>query len=129
MGIKDNGSTPATWFTKRWTSLLIPPASFFEIIELERNAQLVMTDSGGVQKEAFFFERPCIILRPETEWVEIVEHGAGIIADADYDRILEAYQQLTNRIVKFPKLFGDGIAAEHILETIRDYVLTSSTYL
>ena len=108
---------------------LIPPASFFEIIELERNAQLVMTDSGGVQKEAFFFERPCIILRPETEWVEIVEHGAGIIADADYDRILEAYQQLTNRIVKFPKLFGDGIAAEHILETIRDYVLTSSTYL
>ena len=49
---------------------LVPPASFFEIIELERNARIVMTDSGGVQKEAFFFERPCVILRPETEWVE-----------------------------------------------------------
>lgn len=101
---------------------LMPPASFFEIIELERNAQLVMTDSGGVQKEAFFFERPCVILRPETEWVEIVNHGAGIIADADYDKILNAYQELTDKTVKFPKLFGDGHAAEHILEAIVDYL-------
>ena len=101
---------------------LLPPASFFEIIELERNARLVMTDSGGVQKEAFFFERPCVILRPETEWVEIVEHGAGIIADADYNRILMAYQELTDKTVKFPLLFGDGKAAEHILETIVQYL-------
>ncbi len=101
---------------------MIPPASFFEIIELERNARLVMTDSGGVQKEAFFFERPCVILRPETEWVEIVQHGAGIIADADYNRIVEAYQQLTNKTVKFPKLFGDGKAAEHILSAIINYL-------
>lgn len=100
---------------------MIPPASFFEIIELERNARLVMTDSGGVQKESFFFERPCVILRPETEWVEIVQHGAGIIADADYNRIVEAYQQLTNKTVRFPKLFGNGKAAEQILETIRNY--------
>lgn len=101
---------------------LIPPASFFEIIELERNARLVMTDSGGVQKEAFFFERPCVILRPETEWVEIVEHGAGIIADADYNKIVTAYKQLTGRTVIFPRLFGDGKAAEHILDTIVNYL-------
>lgn len=101
---------------------LIPPASFFEIIELERNARLVMTDSGGVQKEAFFFERPCVILRPETEWVEITEHGAGIIADADYDRITSAYHQLTDKVVTFPKLFGDGHAAHHILQAIKDYL-------
>lgn len=101
---------------------LLPPASFFEIIELERNAQIVMTDSGGVQKESFFFERPCVILRPETEWVEIVEHGAGIIADADYDKIMNAYQELTGKIVKFPQLFGDGKAAEHILEAIVEYL-------
>lgn len=105
---------------------LIPPASFFEIIELERNARLVMTDSGGVQKEAFFFERPCVILRPETEWVEIVEHGAGIIVDADYNRIMTAYQQLTNKTVKFPKLFGDGKAAEKILEAICNYLLNQN---
>lgn len=101
---------------------LLPPASFFEIIELERNAQLVMTDSGGVQKEAFFFERPCVILRPETEWVEIVEHGAGIIADADYDRIVKAYKELTGKTVKFPQLFGDGHAAETMLKHIVEYL-------
>lgn len=101
---------------------LIPPASFFEIIELERNARLVMTDSGGVQKEAFFFERPCVILRPETEWIEIVEHGAGIIVDANYDKIIAAYTELTGKKVCFPQLFGDGKAAEHILETILNYL-------
>jgi len=101
---------------------LVPPASFFEIMELERNARLVMTDSGGVQKEAFFFERPCVILRPETEWVEIVDHGAGIIADADYGRIMKAYEELTDREVYFPPLFGDGNAAESILKAIEGYL-------
>lgn len=105
---------------------IIPPASFFEIIELERHARLVMTDSGGVQKEAFFFARPCVILRPETEWVEIVEHKAGILADADHDRILNAYQELTGKPVTFPPLFGNGKAAETILETILDYLCGSS---
>ena len=85
---------------------------------LEKNALLVMTDSGGVQKEAFFFERPCIILRPETEWVEIVQHQAGIIADADTRRILDAYAQLAHRTIHFPPLFGDGHAAEHIIDNI-----------
>ena len=97
---------------------IIPPASFLDITLLEQNAKLVMTDSGGVQKEAFFFEKPCIILRPETEWVEIVQHGAGIIADADYHRIIDAYRRLADHLVRFPHLFGDGHAAEHILQTI-----------
>ena len=100
---------------------LLPPASFFDIIVLEKNACLVMTDSGGVQKEAFFFERPCVILRPETEWVEIVEHGAGVIADADYDRILAAYDELVGRNVQFPPLFGDGHSAERILTEINKF--------
>ena len=97
---------------------IIPPASFLEITLLEQNARIVMTDSGGVQKEAFFFERPCVILRPETEWVEIVDHGAGIIADADYDRIVAAYRRLADHPVRFPPLFGNGHAAEKILQTI-----------
>ena len=100
----------------------IPPASFLDMIALEKNAGLVMTDSGGVQKEAFFFERPCVILRPETEWVEIVEQGAGEIADADYGRITAAYGRLSGRNVAFPKLFGDGYAAEMILKTIFEYL-------
>ena len=97
---------------------IIEPASFFEIIRLEKNARVVMTDSGGVQKEAFFFETPCVILRPETEWVEIVEAGAGVIADADYQRILDAYRALAGKQVNFPPLFGDGHASEKILEAI-----------
>ena len=96
---------------------VIPPASFFDIIVLENNAKIVMTDSGGVQKEAFFFERPCVIFRPETEWVEIVQHHAGVIADADYQRIVYAYSHLAHRHVSFPPLFGDGHAAEKIIQS------------
>lgn len=101
---------------------IIPPATFFDIIVLEKNARIVMTDSGGVQKESFFFERPCVILRPETEWIEIIEHGAGIIADADCKRIIEAYDKLIGIKPVFPKLFGDAHASEHILETIYMYL-------
>lgn len=100
---------------------VIPPASFFDIIVLEKNALIVMTDSGGVQKESFFFARPCVILRPETEWIEIVDHGAGIMADADPQRILSAYDRLLGTQPVFPPLFGDAHAAEHILDTIVNY--------
>ena len=101
---------------------VIEPASFFEIIRLEKNAAIVMTDSGGVQKEAFFYGTPCVILRPETEWVEIVEAGAGIIADADYERIMAAYEALVNKPVHFPALFGDGKASEKIISEILAYL-------
>ena len=101
---------------------IIPPASFFDILTLEKNARVVMTDSGGVQKEAFFFGKPCVILRPETEWVEILEYHAGILADADYDRIISAYNTLSGNDVCFPPLFGDGKASHVILQSIIDYV-------
>ena len=101
---------------------IIEPASFFEIIRLEKNARVVMTDSGGVQKEAFFYGTPCVILRPETEWVEIVEAGAGVLADADYERIMKAYEELSGREVKFPPLFGDAHASERILSEIINYL-------
>ncbi len=98
---------------------IIPPVSFLEMIALERHAQLVMTDSGGVQKEAYFFGKPCIILRPETEWVEIVETGNAVLADADETRILEAWRHfVAHPPTAFPKIFGDGHAAEFMLEKI-----------
>ena len=96
---------------------LIPPVSFLEMIALERHAQLVMTDSGGVQKEAYFFKKPSIILRPETEWVEIVETGNAILADADEERIIQAWKHFKdNPPTVFPEIFGDGHAAEFMLE-------------
>ena len=98
---------------------IIPPASFLEMTALERHARLVVTDSGGVQKEAYFFKKPCIILRPETEWVEIVNTGNAILADADESRIWQAWQQFRgNTTATFPEIFGDGHAAEFILEKI-----------
>ena len=98
---------------------IIPPVSFLEMIALERHARLVMTDSGGVQKEAYFFKKPCIILRPETEWVEIVQTGNAILADANESRIMQAWQHFKdNPSTKFPEIFGDGHAAEFMLENM-----------
>jgi len=94
---------------------IIEPASFLEMIALEKNCRLVMTDSGGVQKEAFYFEKPCVILRPETEWVELEGCGAAIVTDADEKRIKDAFEKLISKTdLKFPKLYGDGKAAEFI---------------
>ena len=102
---------------------LIPPVSFLEMIALEKNASLVMTDSGGVQKEAFFFQKPCIILRSETEWVELVACGSAKIVDADETKISEAYTFFTgNRNIQYPSLFGDGKAAEFICERILEHI-------
>ena len=98
---------------------IIEPVSFLEMIQLEKHAQLVMTDSGGVQKESYFFKKPCVIMRPETEWVEIVKTGAATLADADHDKIMAASRSyLRQPPVDFPEIFGDGHAAEFMLETM-----------
>ena len=97
--------------------IITPPVSFLEMIELERNAKLIMTDSGGVQKESYFFKKPCIILRPETEWIEIVKTGSAVLVDADADRIMNAWKHFKTRTSnEFPPIFGDGHAAEFMLE-------------
>lgn len=100
----------------------LPPASYLEMLALEHGARMVLTDSGGVQKEAFFAGRPCIIMRPETEWEEIVDAGAAILADADPQRIAAAYQTLAARPVANATMFGDGHAAEHIVNDILNYI-------
>ena len=95
--------------------ILAPPAGFLDMIALESHAKLVVTDSGGVQKEAFFFSKPCVILRPQTEWVELVERGQAVLADADPARIANAAADfLAIGAPACPPLFGDGHAAEAI---------------
>ena len=80
---------------------------------------LVITDSGGLQKEAYFFKKPCVILRPETEWVEIVNNGNALIADADEQKIVRACNELlTKKGYTFPSFFGDGTAAVTIVQKI-----------
>ncbi len=94
---------------------IIQPVSFLDMIALEKNAKIVMTDSGGVQKEAYFFEKPCIIMRSETEWKEIVENKTAIVADADEQKIIDSYHHFIKKDkLNFPRIFGDGKAAEFI---------------
>lgn len=98
---------------------IVPPAGFIDIISLEKNARLIITDSGGLQKEAYFFEKPCLILRPQTEWVEIVENGNAILVDASKKRILEGFSELTEKTdFTYPQLYGNGNAAQFICEKI-----------
>jgi UDP-GlcNAc3NAcA epimerase len=99
---------------------IVPPASFLEIVALEKNCLMVVTDSGGLQKEAFFFKKPCAILRPETEWVEIVENGNAVIVNSDTDKIVQGIEDLLAKkdTLTYPSLYGDGKAAEFIVKEI-----------
>lgn len=98
---------------------LIPPAGFLDIIALEKNARIVVTDSGGLQKEAYFFKKPCVILRPQTEWVEIVNNGNAKLSDADYNRIVdETAFLLAKEDYTYPEFFGNAKASNLIVSKI-----------
>jgi UDP-GlcNAc3NAcA epimerase len=102
---------------------IVAPASFLEMTALEKNAFMVITDSGGVQKEAFYFNKPCIILRPETEWIELVNCGAAIIADANKEKIVSAFNHFkTIEKLEFPSFYGNGQAAEFICKELIKHV-------
>lgn len=92
---------------------IIDPVGYFDMIMLLKHCKLVVTDSGGVQKEAFFFGRHCITLREQTEWVELVEHGFNRIVGTNIDLLLEAFQYFSSKKSDFTvDLYGSGRAAE-----------------
>lgn len=99
---------------------IIPPASFLEMTMLEKNCRMIITDSGGVQKESHFFKKPCIVLRKETEWIELVQNGTARLVDADPDLISVEFEHFFRKIDKldFPSFYGDGKTAEFILKEI-----------
>lgn len=99
---------------------VVRPVSFLEMIMLEKKARLIITDSGGVQKESHFFSKPCIVLRKETEWVELVKNGTVRLADADPARIREAwdYFMTSSEVLQYPAFYGDGKAAVTMLREI-----------
>ncbi len=96
------------------TVKMIEPVGYLDMLMLEQNARLILTDSGGMQKEAYFCEVPCITLRPETEWTETVEAGWNVVAGADRDRIVDAVRSFQPG-GRPPAVFGDGHAAEKIV--------------
>ncbi|MDF1573638.1 MAG: UDP-N-acetylglucosamine 2-epimerase (non-hydrolyzing) [Bacteroidales bacterium] len=98
---------------------LLPAVSFLDMIRLEAGAKLILTDSGGVQKEAWFMEKPVVVLRKETEWVEIVEAGKGVLTGPDTDKIIQSAKMfLEAEPGAYPPIFGDGKAARQILKVL-----------
>lgn len=101
---------------------IIPPVGYLDMLTLEQHARLILTDSGGIQKEAFFFGVPCVTLRSETEWVETVEAGWNELAGANPIRILEAALRRDWPEGPSPALFGDGRAANKIVAKLAEVV-------
>ncbi|WP_080237089.1 non-hydrolyzing UDP-N-acetylglucosamine 2-epimerase [Spirosoma rigui] len=98
---------------------LIDPVSFLDMMQLEQQAKLIITDSGGVQKEAFFFRKPCIVLRAQTEWTEIVVSGSARLCDADTQLIVNAYSDFEQSPpVSFLPFYGEGKTATTIVDIL-----------
>jgi len=100
---------------------VIEPVSYLEMVRLEKSAKAILTDSGGVQKEAFFHRVPCLTLREETEWVETMELGGNELCGADKNRILDAWHSLTHHSIKQDVCpYGNGNSAEKIVALLVD---------
>jgi UDP-GlcNAc3NAcA epimerase len=94
--------------------ILINPVGYLMMLYLAANVYMVVTDSGGLQKEAYFLKTPCTTLRDQTEWVETLEHGWNVLSSIDENTILKTVTRELNCIqFSQPMLFGDGKAAEH----------------
>lgn len=96
---------------------LIDPVGYLDMLDLETHCSGVVTDSGGVQKEAYFFRKPCVTLRDETEWVETVEAGWNVLVGADATRIRDALADFPIPAF-YPELYGTGDCSERILAVL-----------
>jgi UDP-N-acetylglucosamine 2-epimerase len=98
---------------------ILEPVSYLDMVSLETQAKVILTDSGGVQKEAYFAQTPCITLRNETEWVELVEHGYNRIAGCDSESICKAYEEMVGKSVKSDlELYGKGKTGDRIVSLL-----------
>lgn len=99
--------------------IITQPFSYFQNLNYLQNSRAVITDSGGLQKEAYFLHKPCIILRNETEWQEIVDVGYAVCADANKDDIINATMKLLGvPLPEYQELYGDGEASQNIVQSL-----------
>lgn len=99
--------------------ILLPPVGYLDMLVLEENAKKILTDSGGVQKEAYFLRIPCITLRERTEWIETVKDGWNLLVGADKHKILNAIFEFTPSGETYTYRFGDGNASKKIVDILR----------
>ena len=98
---------------------IIKPVGYFDMLQLIAHSRLILTDSGGLQKEAYFFNKYCITFRDETEWVELVDNGYNQIVGASSEKIIAAfYNSISKVFTKTKELYGGGKAAEIICSEI-----------
>jgi UDP-GlcNAc3NAcA epimerase len=101
--------------------VLTEPVGYLDMLQLEKNACLVVTDSGGVQKEAFFFEKPCVTLREETEWVELVELGWNrVVPPRNPDQLADAIRSRIGSRGVAAAPYGDGTASQQIAAALQE---------
>jgi UDP-GlcNAc3NAcA epimerase len=99
----------------------IDPVGYFDMIELLKHCEMVITDSGGVQKEAFFFGKHCLVTRDETEWTELVDLHYNFMVGADTDKIVNTVSEVAKASAKFDvKPYGEGNAAEKIALVLKN---------
>lgn len=99
--------------------LVLEPVGYLEMIWLLKHCSAVVSDSGGVQKEAFFFKKPCITMRDQTEWVELIENGVNVLAGADTQKIIELTQAMLGKLIEdTSNLYGGGAAALKIISSL-----------
>jgi UDP-GlcNAc3NAcA epimerase len=97
----------------------VEPIGYFDMLELLHHTKIVLTDSGGLQKEAFFFNKPCVTLRDETEWTELVEHGFNMTAGSKKEVIYACYKTMKELNIPFDvDLYGNGHASRHIVKAM-----------
>jgi UDP-N-acetylglucosamine 2-epimerase len=113
--LKEFGITPAV--------NVMPPLSYNEMVSHLLSSEIVITDSGGVQKEAFFAKTKCITIRSETEWVELINAGVNHLCDSNADAIWDTFNMMTNKQCDFShQLYGDGNATKIIVDSILDFL-------
>ncbi len=98
----------------------IAPVSYLDMLLLEKYAQIILTDSGGIQKEAYWFKVPCVTLRHETEWVETVDAGYNVLTGSECSIIMKAVEEKNNQLQSQELFYGNGMAASKIVNVLSD---------